>query len=314
MGSNVRRVLSWELQASALLVALFSVGMLRHKVDLDYTLPELVDLSRYPIDELRGAAGRALVARAREDLRTTGCASFPGFLGAAALADAVEEAASKAPAAFATDATHNAYQLSASDSSLPDAHVRNLRMRTRVASTAYDELAADGALRRLYANDVFLDLVGAVTGARVFRLDDALGAASINVFEPAWEHAWHYDESEFTVTLSLQTADRGGAFELTPPLRGESGGDDAFAATAAVVNARSAYAAEPRGGAAPPVRTAPFEPGTLQSFAGRYSLHRVSPVEGDATRLVAVYCFNRDPGFVNTPEVQRMFWGRALRP
>ena len=43
-------------------------------------------------------------------------------------------------------------------------------------------------------DDVFLDLVGAVTGARVLRFDDALGAASINVFEPAW----HYDESEYT--------------------------------------------------------------------------------------------------------------------
>ena len=311
MGWNVRRVLSWELQASALLVALFSVGMLRHKVDLDYTLPELVDLSRYPIDELRGAAGRALVARAREDLRTSGCASFPGFLGAAALADAVEEAARKAPAAFATDATHNAYQLSTSDLSLPEAHVRNLRMRTRVASTAYDELAADGALRRLYANDVFLDLVGAVTGARVFRLDDALGAASINVFEPAWEHAWHYDESEYTVTLSLQTADEGGAFEFTKPLRNSSD-DLAAAATAAVVSTHSTYDAAPRGGASTPaVSAAPFAPGTLQIFAGRYSLHRVAPVVGASQRLVAVFCFADAPGFVNTPDVQQMFWGRT---
>jgi len=38
----------------------------------------------------------------------------------------------------------------------------------------------------------------------------------------------------------------------------------------------------------------------------------VSEVWGE--RLVAVYCFSDVEGFVNSPEVQRMFWGRAVRP
>ena len=69
---------------------------------------------------------------------------------------------------------------------------------------------------------------------------------------------------------------------------------------------------QPAGAACPSVRTAPFAPGTLQIFAGRTSLHRVSEVKGE--RLVAVYCFSDIEGFVNSPEVQRMFWGRAVRP
>ena len=143
------------------------------------------------------------------------------------------------------------------------------------------------------------------------RLADPLGAASINVFRSGWAHAWHYDESEFTVTLSLVQAAEGGAFEFTEPLR-RSVDDLAFETTAAVINDHSEYAVEPAGAACPSVRTAPFAPGTLQIFAGRTSLHRVSEVKGE--RLVAVYCFSDVEGFVNSPEVQRMFWGRAVRP
>ena len=74
----------------------------------------------------------------------------------------------------------------------------------------------------------------------------------------------------------------------------------------------SGPAVEPAGAACPAVRAAPFAPGTLQNFAGRSSQHRDSKVEGE--RLVAVYCFSDVEGFVNSPEVQRMFWGRAVRP
>ena len=184
-------------------------------------------------------------------------------------------------------------------------------MRTRVASTACDELDPSRAIRALYACDELLGLVKAITGKSVHRLADPLGAASINVFRSGWSHAWHYDESEFTVTLSLVQAAEGGAFEFTEPLR-RSVDDLAYDTTAAVINGHSEYGVEPAGAACPAVRAAPFAPGTLQIFAGRSSLHRVSKVAGE--RLVAVYCFSDVEGFVNSPEVQRMFWGRAVRP
>ena len=59
------------------------------------------------------------------------------------------------------------------------------------------------------------------------------------------------------------------------------------------------------------VRTAPFAAGTLQVFAGRYSLHAVTPVYGAPERLVAVLCFAGEAGVRNSPSVQQMFWGRT---
>ena len=77
--------------------------------------------------------------------------------------------------AYATDDTHNAYQLS-TDAKLGPDHVRNKQMRTRVASTACDELDPSRAIRALYASDELLGLVKAITGRSVHRLADPLGA------------------------------------------------------------------------------------------------------------------------------------------
>jgi hypothetical protein len=59
--------------------------------------------------------------------------------------------------------------------------------------------------------------------------------------------------------------------------------------------------------------TAFLSQGALQIFAGRYSLHRVSPIAGKTPRLVGVFCFSKEAGFVNSPSVQQMFWGRTLQ-
>ena len=142
----------------------------------------------------------------------------------------------------------------------------------------------------------------------------------MNIFRPGWNHAWHFDESEYTTTLCLQQPEEGGEFEFTAPLRA-SQGELAEEQVASVLAERSAYEPELLGdgcghGAqlpAVPVSTAPFEPGALQIFGGRYSLHHVKSIPKTATRdrLVAVLCFATEPDMVNSPEVQQMFWGRS---
>jgi len=124
--------------------------------------------------------------------------------------------------------------------------------------------------------------------------------------------ARHFDEAEFTTTVSLQQAESGGDFEFSGRLRNASA-DMAFESVAAIVNARSTYDVEPRAAKVPKTAVAPFAPGALQIFAGRYSLHRVSPIAGKTPRLVGVFCFSKEAGFVNSPSVQQMFWGRTLQ-
>ena len=83
---------------------------------------------------------------------------------------AAEEARAAAPRAFVTDDTHNAYQLPGTDPNLPDNHPRNVPMRTRVASTAYDELAGS-QLHALYNLnfDPFVQFGGSGIESQVYK-------------------------------------------------------------------------------------------------------------------------------------------------
>ena len=271
----------------------------------------LVNVTAYPMlrDGQRGSEDS--IAWARAALNTTGVASFPGFLTNEALASAVREAVQSSSSAWITDSTHNAWQTE-SNSSLPSQHIANLFMRTRVASIAYDNIGP--TLRALYESPELLTFLSELLGKRLYRLADPLGACSINVFRTGWDHAWHFDEAEYTVTLSLQQAKEGGEFLFTPPLR-RSSADHATEAVASVLRAETELVFELPGLAtrelpAVPVHTAPFDPGTLQVFAGRYSLHAVKRTRGHPERLVAVLCFATEPGVMNSPAVQEMFWGR----
>ena len=53
-----------------------------------------------------------------------------------------------------------------------------------------------------------------------------------------------------------------------------------------------------------------MEPGTLVLFRGKNSIHRVTPVEGDVTRILAVLAYNSEPN-ISLSETSRMtFYGR----
>ncbi len=52
---------------------------------------DTVDLERYPIDDLDGPAGRALVARCRAELAAVGACDLPGFLERRAIEQIVAE-------------------------------------------------------------------------------------------------------------------------------------------------------------------------------------------------------------------------------
>ena len=119
--------------------------------------------------------------------------------------------------------------------------------------------------------------------------------------------------SDTGLRAHAEAAEGGGDFVFTPPIRTDAA-DLAAVPVASVLRAQTNESFElPTGGGAPPVpvRTAPFAPGTLQVFGGRYSLHAVTPTSGARERLVAVLCFATRPGVRNSPAVQQMFWGRV---
>ena len=54
----------------------------------------------------------------------------------------------------------------------------------------------------------------------------------------------------------------------------------------------------------------PSRPGTLAFFRGRYSLHRVTPIEGTRPRLNSVLTYASEPGHRLNPLTAKLFYGR----
>ena len=259
-------------------------------------IAEIVDLGRYPLDD--SIRANAFVRECARRFARDGVCLLPRFLRGPALARAAEETIALLDKTFYCRNTHNAYLKAGPDPELPAKHPRNRLLHTTVGSIANDYLPPGTVLSRLYAWDPLVRFIQGVTGApTLHRSADPLGALSVNVFEPGGAHQWHFDESRFSITLMLRPADGGGHFEYVPGVRGEN--HEGYDEVERILD-----------GEVEPVRM-PFEAGTLSIFAGHYTLHRVTPVRGLRHRLVAVLCYNRDPGVANSDEVRKLFWGRA---
>ncbi len=257
----------------------------------------MVDLDRYPIANLAAADGAAFTEKRHREYVATGLCMLHGFIRPDALAVLASEAGGLLDKAYFCRSAHNAY-LAEDDGITDDDDVSHRLEETYVGSVAYDLIHEDAALKRLYKWNPLKDFIAAVLGKPVLhRFADMMGACSINVFRDGGEHGWHFDESEFTVTLMLQPPEEGGAFEFVPKIRGLP---DEKAIVAKVLD-----------GARDGVVELPFTAGTLLIFGGRQTIHRVTKVHGKRPRLVPVLCYSEEPGSTNSPEVRKLFWGRT---
>jgi len=270
-------------------------------------LEGLVNLSTYPVEEPSSSDFSQLVAQCRETFLRDGIVTLPNFLTGDAVSAVVKEVEGAKGSAWFTDTNHNVF-LDAGDNDFSPEHVRNRQLPTTVASLAYDCLDEQSPLLRLYHTESFTKFIGDVLGLpKLYRLADPLGAASINIFRPGTGHNWHFDESAFSVTLMLQTAEEGGEFRLTQPIREK--GDECGEENGNLFSNLEAVIAREQPGLS---RSLPFEPATLSIFSGSRCLHEVTKVDGHRDRFVAVFCFSTKAGVKNSAKVQEMFWGRVV--
>jgi hypothetical protein len=262
------------------------------------SLADLVDLDRYPVHELDGAAAHELVASCRAALGDEGAVRLDGFVRSEAVDRTAEEARNVAPLGFANDATHNCYFDDEIDESLPEDHPRRIRVRSAQKAVAMDLLPEDFGPRRIYASDDVLAFVSVVLKKDVlYRSADPLDGVNMTVYEEGDELGWHFDQSEFSVTLMIQRSETGGDFEYAPNVRTPD--DERYDDVRAVLL-----------GETPPKLLA-SEPGTLAFFRGRFSLHRVPPVTGPAPRMNSVLTYSVEPGHMLSAMAQRMYYGRT---
>lgn len=261
-------------------------------------LETLVDLERYPVRELETARGREVIDSARADLARMGAAELPGFLTPTGLAVALADARSLAKRAFRSGGMGTAY-LELPAASWPADHARKHFERYDLGVVAYDQFPAESPIRRLYESQALMDFIGRVLErGPLFRYGDPFGALNLAVMRDGDRLQWHFDQTDFVISLALQDCEEGGDFEVAPRIR--SSADEHYTEVGRVLRGES-----------PAVVRLPMHPGTLLIFEGRNSVHRVSPLCGETERLVALLAYDTSPGTMSTAALRMARYGRA---
>jgi hypothetical protein len=259
---------------------------------------DLVDLERFPLLDPESEAYRHVVAKARRQLADSGAAELEGFVSPAGIAALARDADELAARAHCSRGQGTAY-LEFPDFSLPPDHPRLHFADYAVRAVAYDITPLDSPLRRLYEWDPVKDLIEAVLErGRIYRYADPFGALNLAVMGEGDQLQWHFDQTDFVVSLAVQSAEHGGDFEVVPRIR--SAQDERYDDVAAVLS-----------GDRTRVETLPMRPGTLLVFEGRHSLHRVSPVEGSRWRHVGLLAYDTKPGTMGSDLLRADRYGRT---
>jgi hypothetical protein len=260
------------------------------------SLQMIVDLDRYPIDRLGLPEGEALIARCREMLTNTGACQLHGFVRSEAVQRLVAEADSLRASSHRTDDTHNVY-FEPIDDALPADELERRLQRSAKLTVGYDRIPANSPLRFLYETDEMTAFVAQALGIdELYRDADPAAALSFAIFERSDELGWHFDRSEFAVTLMLRPSPAGGTYEYIKDLR-------------SIDNENRDAVSDVLDGDQTSLVSLQNEPGTLSLFRGRYSLHRVTPNESATPRINAVLAYARTPDHEMNTVTRELFYG-----
>ena len=229
----------------------------------------LVDTDRWPMND------DALTSQLNQAFVDENIVVLPGFIKPSALPALVAECDELAKVAYHT--TVNA----------------NLEV------VAYDQFPNDSVIRALYEWEPLMEFVARVLGEKqLYRYADPFGALNLAVMRDGHELGWHFDQTDFVVSIALQPSLEGGHFENVPRIR--SMGNDNAEIVAAIRNGERNDL----------VRLEPMTPGTLMVFNGRWSYHRVSKVHGAVARHVALLAYDTKPGTDSNTELKLGRYGR----
>ena len=257
----------------------------------------ILDLETYPLDRPGSAEWQALVDTCRADLAAHGMFNLVGLMRPDVASQVVDDTSGLFDSdAFLHARRHNIYFRDV-DGLAPD-HPALMQFETSNRTLCADQIAGSPLLR-LYGWPEFARFLAATMQmTQLHVMDDPLASVNVMAYREGQALNWHFDRSEFTTTLLLQGAKSGGEFEYRTNLRGDD--DPNYDGVARLL-----------AGQDPDTRKITLSPGTLNVFRGKNTAHRVTPVRGDRSRVIAVLSYYQTPG-VRFSETERVgFYGRA---
>ena len=263
-------------------------------------LKTIVDLEKYPIQDLNSPSIKSLIKRCKDDLDQFSCSTISNFILPRSLKVMNEELEKKIDEVYMSNKSINPYLYSKDDPSLPKNHPKRIFMSRDNGYLNSNLFEKNSEMKFLYKQEELLKFVSACLGiSPIYRWADPLACHAYNIMKPDGILPWHFDSCEFTLSLMIQKPEKGGIFEYCPNIRVP--GNENFEEVKKVLNGDRAR-----------VKQLKLEPGDLQIFKGRFTLHRVTKVEGNKPRYLCIPAYVLDPSRVNTPEHSKAIYGKVL--
>jgi hypothetical protein len=259
----------------------------------------IIDTDLYPLEQLSSAAAHSWLSEIKAGLKRKGSCTLANFVTREALDLMAQQANSIAHLAYPGPTEVSPYFFNyrlGQDQDLPTTHTIRHKGKRNLAQVAADLIPADFLLSQLYHSDLMLDFLSAVTERPIYRNQDPYQSLNISVMNQGGCQQWHFDSGDMVITLLLQEPEGGGIFEYAPAIRAET--DENFDAVQRVLDGCSEQVNQNR-----------LQAGTLSLFRGHYSLHRVTPVEGERQRLQAILGYSTKPGLLGSKASSILHYG-----
>ena len=255
-------------------------------------LENVIDLEKYPL------GNDGFRTECKRTLDKDGALVMPNFVKLAAIAAIRSDGETQQHLAYYTVDKHNIY-LKPSDVQYPSDHPRNRAVSSSKGCITTDQIPEGSALHAIYEATEFRQFLCAVLGeAELHEYGDSLSSINLHYASEGQELGWHFDNSSFAITLMIQQPESGGAFEYVKDVRDADNGDMNYELTEKILDGEV------------PTKTLTMEARTLVLFRGRNSMHRVTPVRGNRSRMLVVLAYNTEPGISLSESARMTFFGR----
>lgn len=256
------------------------------------SLADIVNLTQYPLND------ESFRQHCKQTLDDNGALVLADFLSPASIESIQAEGQENQHLAYYTVKKHNIY-LTTADSQYSNNHPRNKEVSTSKGCITTDQIPSQSDLFKLYDSQAFRSFLCAVLGEQVlYEYADNLSSVNLHYASKGQELGWHYDNSSFAITLMIQNPESGAVFEYVKDVRDADSGDMNYPLSEKIL------AGEVES------KTLSMQAGALVLFRGRNSMHRVTPTEGEQTRMLVVLAYNTEPGISLSESARMTFFGR----
>ena len=175
-------------------------------------IKNIVNLRDYPIDQTGSREYQDLIAKNRKLLDKDGCCVLPKFVLSESLKRMKEEVERNLPKTHWTKDHHNPY-FSKDDENLSKDHPKRVFSFRESGYINSDDLEEQSDLNKIYESEEMLKFVSDSLGVfPLYRWSDPLGKNPYSIMHKDHYFPWHFDGNEFTLSILVQKAEKGGLF------------------------------------------------------------------------------------------------------